>query len=275
MSTTFGFSAADLGDLELLAVGLHLDQRHDFLAVLVAVLLGLEVGGEGGDEALGHRHLLVVHLDRLEASQLVDVGRIDHLVGVRKGRHHQPTLLGTDRCGVLLVAHHEPPDRHLAARLHRSGEQHVRLRRAVGGQVVGGVEVDGVDVGEVDELFEIDRLGGHRHERLELVGVDDDVAALGDLVALHDVVVADLVTGLGVDLAVADARHVAFVELVERHALAPHRVEQLDGDRHQPERDRSTPHRPCHGQESTTFEPWPNPATERGWREGRCPCRSR
>ena len=48
----------------------------------------------------------------------------------------------------------------------------------------------------VDELLEIDRLRRDRHERLELVGVDDDVLALGDLVALHDLVVADLLTGL-------------------------------------------------------------------------------
>ncbi len=31
---------------------------------------------------------------------------------------------------------------------------------------------------EIDELLEVDGLGGRRDERLELVGVDDDVAAL-------------------------------------------------------------------------------------------------
>ena len=238
----------DLGDLELFAVGLHLDERHHCFAVLVVILLGLEVGGERRDERLGHRDFLVVDLDRIESLEFVDVGGIDHLVGIGERRHHEASLLGADRRGVLLVAHHEPADRHFPAGLHRSRQQHVGLGRTVGGEVVGGVEVHRVDVDEVDELLEVDRLGGHRHERLELVRVDDDVATLGDLVALHDVVVADLFTGLGVDLSVADAGHVAFVELVERHALSAHRMEQLDGDRHQPERDRATPHRPCHGQ---------------------------
>ena len=57
--------------------------------------------------------------------------------------------------------------------LHRPRQQHVRLGGGAGRHVVGGVEVDRIDLVEVDELLELDGLGGGGDERLELVGVDD------------------------------------------------------------------------------------------------------
>ena len=142
------------------------------------VFVRLEVGAQRFDEGLGHLHFAVVDLDVDETVEFFDVGRIDHFIRIGQRGHHEPTVLGTDRCGVLLVAHHEPPDRDLAARLHRTRQENVRLRSGIGCQVVCGVEVDGIDLFEVDELFEIDRLRRDGHERLELVGVDHDVATL-------------------------------------------------------------------------------------------------
>ena len=246
MSMTLGFSAATSGTSNSSPSAFIWMSAMHLLAVLVVVLLRLEVGGQRLHERLGHRDLLLAHLDSVEALEFGDLRRVDDLVGVRQRRHHQPAVLGADRRRVLLVAHDEAADGDLAARLHRPRQQHVGLGWAVRCEVVRGVVVHRVDLGQVDELLEVDRLRRHRHERLELVRIDHDVAALGDLVALDDVVVADFLTGFGVDLPVADARHVALVELVERHALAPDRVEQLDGDRHQSERDRAAPYGTCH-----------------------------
>ena len=85
-----------------------------------------------------------------------------------------------------------------------------------------------------------------RDERLELVGVDHDVAALRQLVALDDVLVGDVLTGLGRHLLQPDPAHGALVELVERDALLAHPVIELDRDGDESEADRPVPHWPRH-----------------------------
>jgi hypothetical protein len=69
----------------------------------------------------------------------------------------------------------------------------------VGHEVVGVVVEDRVDLLEVDEVLDVDGAGPLGVERLELLRRDDHVAVLRELVALHDVVVGDLVAGVRVD----------------------------------------------------------------------------
>jgi hypothetical protein len=88
-------------------------------------------------------------------------------------------------------------DRHLALLRHRGGKEGVGLLRAeLRAEVVRAVEVDGVDLVEVDEVLDLDRfrlLGSHV---LELVLGEDHVLLGGDLVALDDLVVRDLLAVL-------------------------------------------------------------------------------
>ena len=111
--------------------------------------------------------------------------------------HHQDVAGRADRDELLLGAQHDAGDRDLVGLLHRPEQQPVRLRRAlVGDEVVRVVVVDGVDLVEVHEVLDVDRARLLRVQRVELVGRDDDVAVLRQLVALDDLVVADLLARL-------------------------------------------------------------------------------
>src|SRR4029079_7500987 len=99
----------------------------------------------------------------------------------------------------------------------------------------------------------------HRLERLELAGLDQDVAVLGDLVALDDVLVGDLLAVLGVHALVLDPRAGLARELVKPHALAIERAVQLHGHGDHAEADSSGPHRAGHA----PVVPPPRPSTYR------------
>ena len=57
-------------------------------------------------------------------------------------------------------------------------------------------------------------------DRLEFVRRDFDVVVLGDLVALDDIRLLDVIAGFGIDLFVADAVAGFLVELIEADLLA-------------------------------------------------------
>jgi hypothetical protein len=75
---------------------------------------------------------------------------------------------------------------------------------AVGTQVVRTDQIARVDVGRVDELVDLDGPRRLQRQLLELLLGDLDVLSFVEFVALDDVLVRDLVTGIGVDLHVLD-----------------------------------------------------------------------
>ncbi len=122
---------------------------------------------------------------------------------------------------LLLGADHDARDRHLAGLAHRLEQQPVGLGAArPGREVVGVVVEDRVDLGELDEVLDLDRLGLLRLQRLQLAGLDHDIAVGRDLVALDDVLVGDLLAGLRIDALLGDAHAGLAGELVEANALA-------------------------------------------------------
>jgi len=64
---------------------------------------------------------------------------------------------------------------------------------------------DRIDVGELDEVLDLDGLRLLGLERLELAGLDHDIAIGSQLEALDDVLVGDLVARRRVDAALRDA----------------------------------------------------------------------
>ena len=99
------------------------------------------------------------------------------------------------------------------------------------------IEVDRVDLVEVDEVGDLDRPGLLRVELLELVLGDHHVLLGGDLVALDDVAVLDLLAvGLG-DALVAHARAVGLAQLAEAHRLLRDGGIELHGHIEEPEAD--------------------------------------
>ena len=235
-------------DRDLLAVGLGLDQLEHLLAVLVVVLRGLEVRRQRVDQLLGHLELAVRGLEVLGRGHVVEVvGRHDLVVEDHRLHRQHVALAGADRDELLLGAQHDAGDRHLAGLAHRLEQQAVGLPRAlVGDEVVRVVVEDRVDVLEVDEVLDVDRAGLLGGDRVELLGRDHDVALLGQLEALDDLLVRDLLVGHGVHALLGDAVARVGVELVEADGLARDRRVELDGHVDEPEGDRAAPDRPWH-----------------------------
>src|SRR5262249_49546097 len=103
-----------------------------------------------------------------------------------------------------------------------------------------------VHLGERDELGDLHRLGGGLLERLQLLGGEDHVLVLGELVPLDQMVTRhDLVVHRAPDL-LLDAALALVVELVERdrRGALGRRVE-LDGDVPQAEGDCPRADRTC------------------------------
>ena len=233
---------------DLLARGLVLEHLEQLLAVLVAVLVGLEVGGERLDQLLRHVELALLGLRRLLGEDVVaQVLGLRHLVVEAHRRHRQDVVHRADRGEVLLVAKDEAGDRDLAGVAHRLDEQGVGLLGAlVGAEVVGLLEVDGVDLVEVDEVLDLDRAGLLRVEVRELLARQGHVLVGGELVALDDVVVGDLLAVCLGHALVAHPGAVLLAQLAEAHGVLRDRAVQLHRHVQQAEADRPAPNRSSH-----------------------------
>ena len=123
----------------------------------------------------------------------------------------------------------------------RLREQRIGLRAAlVGREVVRLVEVDRVDALDRDELGDLDHVGARLLQRLQLLGREDDVLVLGELVALDRVLARHDDAFLGADVLLLEAR--AARRLVQHvEGDRPGRLRrgvELDRNRHEAEGDR-------------------------------------
>ncbi len=125
--------------------------------------------------------------------------RLLELVGVVQLFHDQHAVGGgPHQHEVLLAPRGILSERRATGFLQRLGEQVIgALAALVGPEEVGLVEVDAVDLVERHELGDIDGVGGLLVERLELLGGEDDVLPLGELVALGDLVLLDDAVAVG------------------------------------------------------------------------------
>jgi hypothetical protein len=71
-----------------------------------------------------------------------------------------------------------------------------------------------------NEPFDLERALAFDRHSLELFGIELDVLALGDLVALDDVFVRNLIAALGIDLAIPDPVSGLPIELVKADLFA-------------------------------------------------------
>ena len=185
---------------------LRLDEVEHLLAVLVAVLLGLELGRQATRRAPRPSCTslsLTSTSSSASSSSIASTGSTTSSANTIVRIISRPSI-GPDRGDVLLVAHHEPADRHLAAVLHRPRQQHVGLGRLVGRHDVRrcrsrpGRSRRGRRTPRGRSLLVADGMNGSSSS-----GSTTHVAALGDLVALDDVLVGHLLAGLGRDLLAA------------------------------------------------------------------------
>ena len=154
------------------------------------------------------------------------------------------------RDDVLLAARRVRRDPDQAGVEHRVVQQPVgALAALVGPEVVALLDAQRIDRAGRDELLDRDRLGRDRVERLELLGRQHDVLALGVLVALDRVIAVDDLVALGADVLLLEPRAVGVVQHVEVDVAGRlvGRVE-LGRDRDQTERDGGGADRACgHG----------------------------
>ena len=126
------------------------------------------------------------------------------------------------RDDVFSAGQHDAPDRdlvHIAYRL-ANDRKGVVPDLPVGTEVVRADQVTGIDLGFLDELVDLDRTGGFQRDLFELLLGDLDEGVLVEHVALDDILVWDLVAGVGVDLQVLDPMAGLPIELVEADLLA-------------------------------------------------------
>ena len=160
-----------------------------------------------------------------------------------------------ERHDIFLAAHRQLADPDLLRGLQRVAKDDIGLL----GKVVGGHDkiwllvIHGVDVVDVDELDEVEGLAALELDALDLLGVEQDVMALGDFVALDDLVAVDG-TDARHDLFIFDALAGRLVDLVELDlGAALGRLEKLHRDRHERQPDLSSPDR-ARGHDLVSFE---------------------
>jgi hypothetical protein len=162
--------------------------------------------------------------------------------------HRQRAVERPDRHEVLAVVEDPAPDPRALGLRERVMQQPVRvLALVLRAEVVGlGVE-DRVDLVRADELLDLDQARSLAGRGLQLLVLEHHELALGDLVALHDLLVRDLLVLLRADPLVLDPRAVVLVDLVEVHGPVLGGRVDLHGHEDARERDRPVPDRAeCH-----------------------------
>src|SRR5215211_7654502 len=206
---------------ELLPLRLLADQLQELLAVVVVVLVRLERIAQVLHERLRHLDLAV-----REFSLPVHGLRLPDLVRVVHRLEDQNTVVGAKRGEVLLVPDHDLGDADLPCLFERLHEQPVRLLGA---------------------LLRCEVIGLAKVDRVEIVVLERDVAALVDLEAAHDLVGGNGLAAVLAHLVVADRRQVTPVEEVKAQLFRLGRREHPHSDADEAERDRATPDGSGHG----------------------------
>ena len=152
------------------------------------------------DDVPGEIEHVLGDFDVLDLVEILVFG--SDFVGVAQQRPHQPLVERLERDDVLTVGQHHATDRdlvHLADGFadHREG---VVADLAVGSQVVGTDQIARIDLASVDELVDLDGARRFQRDVLELLLGHLDEGVGVERVALDDVLVGDLLAGVGVDL---------------------------------------------------------------------------
>jgi hypothetical protein len=201
--------------------------------ILVFELLRMKVASLGLNDV---RRQLQHVLRNLLVRNVVEVlGLLSHLVRISQRYAKEPLVARLQRDHVLARREDDPAECNHALLADCLADDRERLLAdlAVRHEIVRAVEVQFVDLLLRYELVDLDRPLALDRYRLKLFGLDLDVLALADLVALDDLLGTDLVAGLGVDLSVLDPVAGVLVDLVEADlfSLAACRNGDVNGNR--------------------------------------------
>ena len=171
-------------DSDGLAFGLGFDQGLEPLLELVAILPGVEVGGESIHQLFGQFYFLRIQLGFVVLAILRYGG---DFIAVEHGMKREPLFARPDKDGVLALVHGEFGDAHAVGIFERLGQQAISLGagRFRDGKV-GSVEIDWIDLALIDKSQNVHGLSGNRGDLFDLLGLDQHVLAFFVLVAFHD-----------------------------------------------------------------------------------------
>src|SRR5229473_2236153 len=132
----------------------------------------------------------------------------------------------------LALREHQPPERHhrLAAHGLANDRKGLLPDRLAGHDVIRRVEEALVDLGPRHKAVDLDGVGALDLDRFELRILDDEVLALGDLVAAAFVLGGDRRAGLLIDELLAQPIAGGLVDLPKRDALGT-RARRMEGNR--------------------------------------------
>ena len=143
---------------------------------------------------------------------------------------HHSAFVRAQEHRVFAVVHGDLGDGDVFALFERLGEQGVgAAARFLGHHVIRRLEIDGIDVAGLHEFEDLHGLGGLRLDLLDLVGLDDDVFVLAELVALHDVGAVDDLAIRLTNVLLLEPRLVGAMEHVEGNAAAARTRKQAHG----------------------------------------------
>ena len=246
--------------------------RREPFAVLVGELRRIPLHGQRLDELLGDVDLPL--RDGVWPGTPYERSCVANLVAEEQRLERENPFHRPERDEVRLGSEHEPADPNPTGLRERPQEQAVGLLRPLPRRhVVGLLEVHRVDLLEPDEVLEVDHPARRRPRTLDLLGLEEHVGLGLDLVAPDEILVRDLgllgtcvFNRIGRCGSRSDVLLIGFpqrwagiddpsipdvppllVEQLEPHVLRLGRRVQRDGDRDEPEAERSLPDRPGHG----------------------------
>src|SRR6267154_5669937 len=140
---------------------------------------------------------------------------------------HQSFCVGTEYDEMLLAAHRETPERDPFAGGHRVGQQSIGLGATpVALQIIRLLEVNRIHFGQRYKLSNLDRriaTGGL--ETFQFLVSEDDIAALFDFKAAHQLAAIDYRVVHGAINLLLNATAVLLVQQIEADRLRPCRRE--------------------------------------------------
>ena len=227
-TTLVGSSVAGCVD-DLLALGLLLDELEHPLAVLVVVLLGLELGGQGLDELAGHLHLAVADVD-VVARQASSRRAVVDLVGVEHRLQHERVARGRMAARYCLVRSTSRAMPTLLRLLHGlDAAARTPWRRPCRARGSRAARSRSGRSGRGRRSPRCRSSGSPWGRAPRAPGLDGDVVVRARLVALDDLLVGHLLAGVGRHPLLLDARVGARSSWLKRTSLGETALNSFTG----------------------------------------------
>ena len=217
------------------ALLLGADQLDQGILVAVLELLRLELARHLGDYVLCELEHLPGQIDIRDLGE-IPIRRM-HLVGEMQAGRHDPLAARLELQHALAPEQDGAgePD-HLFGAHGLADHREGLLADAVRGrEVIGRIEIESVDLGAGHEPLDVDGVVAVHLHGLELVVLEHDVLALGDLVALRLALGLDRLAGLLVDELAPHAISRLAIEGAKGNPLRGRRG-RIEGDRARDER---------------------------------------